>query len=153
MQCHFVNQQLHFVNPVHEHSVSQPVNLNLKFKSIILQEYLLRVVKMALGQKQDKMLVDESVSSQIKIPPRNLWLWLNWHVRRQFMKCQEYQSWLTLIIAIISITAIRKEFLSPINWIYYWRLFCTAQEYYNYLQSIKLIKMERIYKRKKGQLN
>jgi len=47
MQCHFVNQQLHFVKPVHEHSVSQPVNLNLKFKSIILQEYLLRVVKMA----------------------------------------------------------------------------------------------------------
>ncbi len=37
---------------------------------------------------------------------------------------------------------IRYEFLSRINWIYYWRLFWSTHEHYNYLQLTKLIKME-----------
>jgi hypothetical protein len=32
----------------------------------------------------------------------------------------------------------RKEFLSRINWIYYWRAFCTTHEHCNYLQLIKM---------------
>jgi hypothetical protein len=42
-------------------------------------------------------------------------------------------------------TCIRKEFLSRINQIYYWGLFCTTHEHYNYLQLIKFIKVETIY--------
>ncbi len=42
---------------------------------------------------------------------------------------------------------IRKEFMSRINQIYYWRLFCTTHEHYNHLQLIKLIKTESIDKR------
>ncbi len=34
-----------------------------------------------------------------------------------------------------------------INRIYYWRSFGTTHEHYNYLQLIKLIKMESIYNR------
>ncbi len=42
---------------------------------------------------------------------------------------------------------IGKESLSITNRIYNWRLFCTTHEYYSYLQLIKLVKMETIYKR------
>jgi hypothetical protein len=31
-------------------------------------------------------------------------------------------------------SCIRKEFFSRINWMYYWRLFCTTHEHHNHLQ-------------------
>jgi len=40
--------------------------------------------------------------------------------------------------------AIRREFWSRINKIYYGRYFFTTYEYYNYLQLIKLFKTESI---------
>jgi hypothetical protein len=51
-----------------------------------------------------------------------------------------------LIMLTIYHDTIRREFLSRINWIYYWRLICTTHEHYNYLQLIKLINIETIHK-------
>jgi len=40
------------------------------------------------------------------------------------------------IAYICEIILVGKEFLSRINQIYYWRLFCKTHEHYNYLQLI-----------------
>jgi len=65
----------------------------------------------------------------------NIGYWLNWHLFEWGMSITSAKGY------------IRKEFLSRINQIYYWRLFCTTQEHYNYLQLIKLDKIEIINKR------
>ncbi len=48
----------------------------------------------------------------------------------------------TLKMQSIVSVGIRKEFLSRIVQIHYWRLFSTTYEHYNYLQLTKVIKME-----------
>jgi hypothetical protein len=49
------------------------------------------------------------------------------------------------VVRINVISTIRKEFLSRINEVYYWRYFCTTHEHYNYLQLMKLIKNGNTY--------
>ncbi len=48
----------------------------------------------------------------------------------------------TFLKAFCYITAIRKELLSRINQIHYWKSFCKTHENCNYLQLIKLIELE-----------
>ncbi len=54
------------------------------------------------------------------------------------MQCVIMRSVFILSVIMLSdiILTIRKELLSRINQIYYWRLFCTKYERYNYFQLI-----------------
>ena len=47
--------------------------------------------------------------------------------------------------AVLKVHSIRIEFLSRINQIYYWELFCTTHEHYNYIQLKWLIKIGNVY--------
>ncbi len=77
--------------------------------------------------------------------------WKVWWTKNVWKFMQHRQGYLFLSASINTMTQtnmfikkanITKEFLSIIDWIYYWRLFCTSHEHYNYLQLTQLIKME-----------
>jgi hypothetical protein len=78
---------------------------------------------------------------------------INWDLfflkRTNFEKTQQLKFTLKTLVHIHA----RKELLSRINWIYYWRSFCRTRECYNYLQLIKFnkinTKLQKIIKRSK----